>query len=403
MLPAVSQRFQIEELVTQDSVGVLFRAVDWQTGGAVGLRRFFPFGAGGGGLLEKEHAEYGQAVAHLACLKLPGLRSILTGGCDPVDGMPFVATEWIDGPSLAELLEHGHFPPEAAAAVLDRALEICEALSATLAEEAVWVETTPAMIVLDQGTEQRGYTFGICPIRWLVGSGKRRSLMPLVALAEDLLGWRGRHVEEQAGNGLSGWLNWLRADPETITLAEARRALAKLPGDPPPPAPAGPHDEALPADGMAQPAPRRRPRASELRTQLILTGVLLALIAAVAGWAMSRPQGRAAAKLALQAAPVFQATDTTALRVMADREVTMEGVLKTLRWSASRTALWLEFEGASAASGCVTPAGAELSEEALKGLIGQRIRVTGRVSPQPDNAHLPELRITNRQSIQPLP
>lgn len=430
MIGAVSQRFEIEEIITQDAVGVLFRALEVETGKRVGLRRFFPFGADGGGLLDEEHAEYVQAVAHLAGVQVPGLRSIITGGCDPVDGMPYVATEWIEGHSLAEHLEQGSFPPEAVIAVLDRALEVCESLSVKLMEEAVWVEATPDMIVLDQSAEQRGYTFGICPIRWLVGTGNRRSLLPLAELAEDLMGWRGQRVSDQTGLGLGGWVKWLRAFPETITLNEARRALAGMTGNPPP-APVVPRDEGWASDRSAPAGPLAMgdlvmppeplSAASGLRTQMILIAVLLVLVAAVGGWVVTRsgktravePAALAAqreqtqldrvnaraAALALPAAAVYQATDAKSLLGVAGREVTMEGVLKTLRLSESKTELYLEFEGADAARGCVSPEGAGLSKRALRGLVGKRLRLTGVVSPQPDNANLPEVQVTDRQSI----
>ena len=56
-----------------------------------------PVRRGGGGLLEEEQAAYNIAVGRLAGLQHPALRAVVCGGCDPVDGIPFIATEWIEG------------------------------------------------------------------------------------------------------------------------------------------------------------------------------------------------------------------------------------------------------------------------------------------------------------------
>ncbi|MEO8616963.1 MAG: hypothetical protein ABI600_17620, partial [Luteolibacter sp.] len=137
----MSQRFQIEDLVAQDSLGVVFRALDTETHAVVAVRRFFPFGADGGGLNKEEEIAYGIAVSRLAGLSHPSMRAVVFGGCDPIDGMPFIATEWIEGKSLQFFLERQSLTPSRAIRIIKSALEICELLSQLLAEEGVWVET----------------------------------------------------------------------------------------------------------------------------------------------------------------------------------------------------------------------------------------------------------------------
>ena len=121
--PRVTQRFKIEDLIVQDASGVVFRALDGETGTMVALRRFFPFGASGGGLMEDEQTAYNIALGRLAGLHHPALRSVVCGGCDPVDGMPFIATEWVEGDALEMILEQGPLTVDATLELLQQALD----------------------------------------------------------------------------------------------------------------------------------------------------------------------------------------------------------------------------------------------------------------------------------------
>ena len=441
----VSHRFEIQDIVAQDEFGVQFRAIDTETGRTVGLRRFFPFGADGGGLEEQERDEYLRGVAEMAAIDHPALRAVLTGGCDPVDGMPFLVTEWIDGEVLSTLLEHGEFEPEAAIAVVDRALQLCEAISAKLGVEAMWLDTAPAMVVLDGASPGRGFTFGISPIRWLVESRERHSLLPLVILAEELMGWRRRLVGDQAGGGFGGWIKWLRGSAQTVSLGEARRALTAMTGR----EVAGPESRATEAPAMVGPpgavksvgpfGPVVTLPESPLKRQLVWIGVLVVLVAVAGWWAVKHPRGReaTAAAAATAAAPQdaeskrvaavnaraaelrqaaasgseprqeFQVTDSQALLNEKDNEVAVIGVLKKLR--STKATLFLEFaeegDGTLARGRIVLKdAGVDLSEESLKGLVGKRIRLTGVVRlATAGKVKRPEIVINDRKSIQEVP
>ena len=94
----VIRRYEIQEMLSQDAQGVVFLAVDRESGADVVLRRFFPFGPGGKGLMGEEREAYTAAVERLKGLAHPAMRTILEGGCDPVDGMPYLVTEWVEGP-----------------------------------------------------------------------------------------------------------------------------------------------------------------------------------------------------------------------------------------------------------------------------------------------------------------
>ena len=443
----VSHRFQIQDIVAQDEFGVLFRAIDTETGRTVALRRFFPFGADGGGLDEQERDEYLRGVAEMAAINHPALRAVLTGGCDPVDGMPFLVTEWLDGEVLSTMVEHGEFEPEAVIAVVDRALQLCETISAKLGVEAMWLETAPAMVVLDGASPGRGFTFGISPIRWLVESRERHSLLPLVTLAEELMGWRRRLVGDQAGGGLGGWIKWLRGSAQTVSLAEARRTLAAMTGRETAvpetraaeaPAMVGPPGAVKPIGPISPIAPVVIVPESPLKRQLIWIGVLLVLVAVAGWWAVTHPRGgEAAAAAAAAAAPPdaeskqvaainaraaemareaasgseprqeFQVADSKALLNEKGKEVVVIGVLKKVR--STKATLFLEFaeEGdATLVRGCIVlkEAGADLSEESLKGLVGKQVRLVGVVRvATAGKAKRPEIVIKDRKSIEEVP
>ncbi len=222
----LTQRFQIEDILAQDHHGVVFAAVDGETGRHVALRRFFPFGSDGGGLQPEERAAYDIGVKRLAEVVHPALRAVVTGGCDPVDGMPYLVTEWVEGSTLSKLLQQGLLTVESAIVLMDQALEVSELLSQVLAEDEVWVETAPSAIVVGGGESDRGITFWISPFRWLSTEETRPGLMPLVELLDEAMGWKSGSVSDDAGGGLGSWRNWLAANARKVTLAEARAALA---------------------------------------------------------------------------------------------------------------------------------------------------------------------------------
>lgn len=222
------RRFQIEDIHTQDGSGVVFRALDTETHLPVAVRRFFPFGANGGGLSDDEQEDYQFAVNRLADIRHPAMRSIISGGCDPVDGMPFITTEWVEGTPLQMFIEQGPTAPAEASHLLTQALEVCEQISQVLDEEAVWVETDARTIIVGAADSGRGITFWISPLKWLCKDEGPRGFDCLVDLTEEMMGWRGRMILDQDGEGLGGWLNWLRDAPAETTLLQVREKLAAV-------------------------------------------------------------------------------------------------------------------------------------------------------------------------------
>ncbi len=107
--------FQIQELIEQNEEGVLFQAVDKQTGHLVALRRFFlkkklierlkEEEPDGGTTFEKE-------LEWLRSLEIAHLQKIVGGGFDSLDGTPFLTTAWIEGTTLRDGFRNGALKKE---------------------------------------------------------------------------------------------------------------------------------------------------------------------------------------------------------------------------------------------------------------------------------------------------
>jgi len=257
-----------------------------ETDAVVAVRRLFPFGVDGGGLNEDEQTAYNIAVGRLVGLNHPAMRSVISGGCDPIDGMPYIATEWVQGKPLAAFLEKQPLKPTEAINVITCALEVSELLSRVLAEDGIWVETDVRNIVVGDDGTGRGVTFWIAPLKWLNRNEEQGNLDSIVALTVAIMGWNGQTVGDNAGRGLGGWLKWLRRASKTTTLAEAREMLAASTGmEPPTPS------KQLVRQAAARPSvPIKaiKPRKKSINGMLV-TIVLLCLIAGVlVSWAIFR-------------------------------------------------------------------------------------------------------------------
>ena len=228
-------RFEIEDIVEQDKHGVVFRAHDTESGDIVALRRFLPFGPDGGGLEKEEAAAFKIASKRLAEVSHIALRSVIVGSVDPIDGIPFLVTEWVDGTSLGKILAGEKLDHSLVIDVLRIALEVSVVLSNVLGEEAVWVETEVESIIVGTKDSDRGFTFWICPFKWLGSEPETRKLSSIVNLCEELAGWKRKVLSDQAGHGLGRWIKWLKKNPEA-SLGEALAMLESSTAHEPPPA-----------------------------------------------------------------------------------------------------------------------------------------------------------------------
>lgn len=220
-------RFEIEDIISQDKRGIVFRAHDAEKGHTVALRRFFPFGQDGGGLSAEESLAFRIAAQRLEGISHVSLRTVIAASVDPIDGMPYVVAEWIDGVTLDAIVDGGTLDPPHIIELLRLALEVSLLLSDALGEEAVWVETEADSIFVGSEESCRGFVFWLSPFKWLGAEFGSRKLAVLVELGERLAGWKGKFVGDNAGNGLGAWLKWMKTNPDA-GLTQALDVLATL-------------------------------------------------------------------------------------------------------------------------------------------------------------------------------
>lgn len=421
------QRFKIEDLVVQDSSGVVFRARDTETGQTVAIHRFFPFGASGGGLSGGRQDAFVADVNRLATLHHPALRAILSGGCDPNDGIPFIATEWIKGVPLQALLDHRSLIEQEAIPIITLALEVSEILSEIMAADGVWVDTGSHAVIIGKEGSGRPITFSISPTG-LLGRGNAPSgVEPLIAFTTTLMGWTEKPIRSLSATGLGGWLKWLHDCSGKASIREAREMLAAAIGVEPP----------LPAKRTVRLATPQaaRPKVkskSKAPAWILACGVLLA-IAAGGGLLIRRHAEMLAAAVNAGAnAPlttadipsesppaaateleqtglksgdgaVFSPMDHESLMRLSKQAVVVEGVLETIGRSTTGNTLYLLFTKSAKKPdfrGAIRTkyATGELSEAKLNSLCGKRIRLSGTI--RIENQDRPVIDIKNRNAIQ---
>lgn len=281
-------RFEIEDIISQDKRGIVFRAHDSEKGHTVALRRFFPFGQDGGGLSEEEAIAFRIAGQRLEGVDHVCLRSVIAGSVDPIDGMPYVVAEWIDGAPLDTFLDGGKLEAAHVTELLRLAIEVSLVLSEVLGEEAVWVETEADSIFVGSQESCRGFVFWLSPFKWLGAEFGSRKLASIVDLGERLTGWKGKLIGDQAGSGLGGWLKWMKANPDA-SLEQALGALAESSGggESPPPA-----QHSFVAPPAAHPAVKLKPPSA---LSPLMIAACLALLLAVGGLAYYHKTAKAPA------------------------------------------------------------------------------------------------------------
>lgn len=407
------KRFQIEDIIVQDTQGITFRALDQETGAMVAIHRFFPYGANEGGLHDEDQASYKDAISSLSKLSHPALRAVLGGGCDPIDGMPYIANEWVEGDGLQTIIERGPLPTEVAVVLLTQALEVCELLSQVFAEEAIWVETDLSSIILGKESSGRGFTFWISPLKWLGGDEQYRGFCALATLAEEITGG-----SNEAARKLGGWIKWLRGTPNTTRLQEIRERLAASVGAETPTSQKNPA-----ANAMARPAsstskiippvktvkvvnavraePSNQGKKFSTRTKWMMIALPLLMMAGLgefwllghrarqkqatdgaAGQVRGSTQDFSGGNDTVTTGEIIPWDDTVRLTQSSKKTVTIEGVAKQVSRSVSGKTIYLLFADDSDKS--TVRAGMETNQESpaaikktFESFIGKKVHVTG--------------------------
>lgn len=220
----VSTRYHIEDLVSQDQSGAVFRARDLEAGGEVAIRRFFPTGGAGGGFLTDEADGYLKTVETLKQVAHDALLPIVDGGVDEVDGVPYLVMRWPEGERLSETLEKGPLETEATVAMVARGLEGLWVLEQMFGNEARWLEMETEAVVVTAG--QTDFRFWICPFQLLGVADRDGGVRGLGYLAEHAMGWEGQVVPAAAAAGLGGWV--AQAKKGGWPLDEAYAALVQV-------------------------------------------------------------------------------------------------------------------------------------------------------------------------------
>ena len=220
--------FEIQDIAYQNQDGISFRALDKSTGQIVSLRRFFPFGQdedGGVGLDPEEGKAFSSACKRLYEISHPALRKTIFGDTDPIDGMPYIVTEWVEGGSpLADILGDNTMDPGMIIGLVRQALDVCMALSIDFESEAIWIDTKLEAIIVSNPEENPTFTFNICPFKWLGIQSHHKDLTGIISLVEALMGWKTNLDNYQASHGLRSWLKRLNRSPE-MTLKEALECM----------------------------------------------------------------------------------------------------------------------------------------------------------------------------------
>jgi hypothetical protein len=212
-----ASRFQIEDMVSQDAHGAVFLAMDAETEREVLLQRFFPFGAGEGGLEGDELASYDQAIMRMKELEHPHLRRVIGGGCDPVDGIPYMVTETRSAMSLREFETQAVLSAAQGRALAESALELLLWLEQTFGQSADWLALKAEDVEVIGEVES--FRFCVDPMKWLGLRKGPGAVKELAALVEEGMGWTGRVVTGSTAGMLSGWMR--TAKTRDLTPEEA--------------------------------------------------------------------------------------------------------------------------------------------------------------------------------------
>lgn len=270
----MQREYQIQETLRQDSLGTILHAKDETTGKSVVIRYFQPVSP----LSEDAAAKFLQWVGLVCQLEIPGLRTVLEGGVNPEDGVPYLVHEWVEGNIIADYEGLG---PENWLNVLKFGLELSETVSQKIGMEAMWVEWAMDEILINP--HDLGLSFWVQPP--LARPGQQEYCTP--RQLDQLADWLDAAIlrAPELRTALSSWIAVLRATGDRWDFAGLWLSLdKKLHPDAPAPVIASsllvPPTVPL-ASQQVQPKPRKSTRGEWIIVSalavvfLILLGLLL--------------------------------------------------------------------------------------------------------------------------------
>ena len=146
----VAGRYELGPVIGFGSSAVVRRGRDLRDGEPVAVKMFRP------GATEYERRQLHQELATLATLEHPGLVGLHDGGTD--SGRPFVVTDLVDGPTLAERLQDGPMPVNE---VRPLGEQLADALAHVHAAGFVHRDIKPGNVLLEDGHRPKLADFGI--------------------------------------------------------------------------------------------------------------------------------------------------------------------------------------------------------------------------------------------------
>ena len=151
------ERYLLKSQAGKGGMGVVYQAVDRDTGKLVAVKVLYSRGA-------IEMARFEQEARVLAELSHPGIVRYSDHGLTP-DGSPYIAMEWLEGETLEDRLARGRLAPAEAAGIAELVLT---ALSAAHGRDIVHRDIKPGNIFLvgAKPTDVRVLDFGIARRRF---------------------------------------------------------------------------------------------------------------------------------------------------------------------------------------------------------------------------------------------
>jgi serine/threonine protein kinase len=146
----VAGRYELGPVIGVGSSAVVRRGRDLHSGGPVAVKLF----RAGASLHDRRQLH--QELATLGTLEHPGLVGLHDGGTEA--GRPFVVTDLVEGPTLAERIQDGPLPVDEVRAL---GAQLADALAHVHSAGIVHRDIKPANVLLESGNRPRLADFGI--------------------------------------------------------------------------------------------------------------------------------------------------------------------------------------------------------------------------------------------------